>query len=175
MKKMVSLTVRWLTIALLGLLFASSPAFSAETATDFTLRDINGKEMTLSSLKGKVVVMSFWATWCGPCKEEMPHLEAMYKELAAKGLVVLSISTDDARSASRVKPFIMKMGYTFPVLLDRESTVISTYNPSKTLPYTVVVDRDGGVARRTSGYNPGDETELKAFLTKLIDGAPTGG
>jgi peroxiredoxin len=147
---------------------SASPAWSAETASDFTLRDINGTEQTLSSLKGSVVVLSFWATWCGPCKEEMPHLQAMYGEMKDKGLVVLSISTDDARSASKVKPFIMKMGYSFPVLLDRESTVIGAYNPSKTLPYTVVIDRAGNVVRRTSGYNPGDETELKTFLAGLV-------
>lgn len=167
--------LRWMALALLGCLLSLSPALAAETATDFTLRDINGKEMTLSQLKGKVVVMSFWATWCGPCKEEMPHLQAMFKELEAQGLVVLSISTDDARSASRVKPFIMKMGYTFPVLLDRESTVISSYNPSKTLPYTVVVDREGNVVRRTSGYNPGDENELKTFLTSTLSATPAAG
>lgn len=154
------------------LLIAGTAARAAETASDFTLRDVNGAEQTLSKLKGNVVVMSFWATWCGPCKEEMPHLQAMYDELKDKGLVVLSISTDDARSASRVKPFVAKMGYTFPVLLDRESTVIGAYNPSKTLPYTVVVDRDGNVVRRTSGYNPGDETELKAFLTTTLGNKP---
>jgi peroxiredoxin len=171
--------MRFMALAVLGSLLTmpawTEPAHAAETAADFTLRDINGAEMKLSSLKGKVVVLSFWATWCGPCKEEMPHLQAMYKELESQGLVVLSISTDDARSASRVKPFIMKMGYTFPVLLDRESTVISAYNPSKTLPYTVVVDRAGNVARRTSGYNPGDETELKTFLTGLLTGTAAGG
>lgn len=152
----------------LFVLFLSGSARAGETASDFTLRDVNGAEQTLSSLKGSVVVLSFWATWCGPCKEEMPHLQAMYKEMKDQGLVVLSISTDDARSASRVKPFVMKMGYTFPVLLDRESTVIGAYNPSKTLPYTVVVDRKGEVVRKTSGYNPGDETELKTFLAQQL-------
>jgi peroxiredoxin len=164
--------MRFMALVALGSLLAmpawSEPAQAAEVAADFTLRDIEGAETKLSSQKGKVVVLSFWATWCGPCKEEMPHLEAMYKELQGQGLVVLSISTDDPRSAARVKPFITKMGYTFPVLLDRESTVISAYNPSKTLPYTVVIDREGNVVRRTSGYNPGDETELKTFLTALL-------
>jgi peroxiredoxin len=154
----------------LAWLFASFPAYAGEAASDFTLRDVNGTEMTLSSLKGKVVILSFWATWCGPCKEEMPHLQAMYSELKDKGLVVLSIATDDARSASKVKPFVMSKGFTFPVLLDKESTVVGTYNPSKTLPYTVVIDKNGEVVRRTSGYNPGDEVELKTFLTGLVGG-----
>ena len=161
----------WLrTMAALMLLGAlsSAPAYAVDAAPDFTLRDLDGQEVSLSGLKGKVVVMSFWATWCGPCKEEMPHLFEMYKKYGEQGLVILSISTDDARSASKVKPFIMKMGYTFPVLLDRESTVVGTYNPAKTLPYTVVVDRDGNVAHRATGYNPGDEAELEQKLLPLL-------
>jgi len=146
----------------------SLPARAAEAASDFTLRDINGNPVTLSELKGKVVVLSFWATWCGPCKEEMPHMQAMYGKLAEQGLVVLSISTDDARSASKVKPYVMKMGYTFPVLLDRDATVIGAYNPSKTLPYTVVIDRSQQVVHRVSGYNPGDEVALASLVTTLV-------
>ncbi len=140
----------------------------AEPAPDFTLRDINGASVSLADFKGKVVVMSFWATWCGPCKEEMPHLQAMYNEKKDAGLVVLSISTDDARSASKVKPYIAKMGYNFPVLLDKESTVIATNNPSKTVPFTVVVDRAGQVNKKISGFNPGDEKALATLVDQLL-------
>jgi peroxiredoxin len=146
----------------------SLPARAVEAASDFTLRDVDGNAVTLSELKGKVVVLSFWATWCGPCKEEMPHMQEMYGRLSEQGLVVLSISTDDARSASKVKPYVKKMGYTFPVLLDRDSTVIGAYNPSKTLPYTVVIDRSQQVVHRVSGYNPGDEVALNTFVTNLV-------
>ena len=82
--------------------------------------------------------------------------------------MVLSIATDDARSASKVKPFIKKNAYSFPVLLDKDSSVIGTYNPSKTLPYTVVVDRQGDVAKMTSGYNPGDEVALEELVDSLL-------
>jgi peroxiredoxin len=156
---------RWMPALLL--LAMALPA-RAEPAPDFTLRDINGANVALSQHKGKVVVMSFWATWCGPCKEEMPHLQAMYDAKKDAGLVVLSISTDDARSASKVKPYIQKMGYGFPVLLDKESAVIATHNPSKTVPFTVVVDRAGQVHKRISGYNPGDETALAALVDELL-------
>jgi peroxiredoxin len=156
------------SLALAVFLGLSSPARAGESASDFTLRDIAGDNVTLAALKGKVVVLSFWATWCGPCKEEMPHLQKMHASLEKEGLAVLSISTDDARSASKVKPYIMKMGYTFPVLLDRDSTVIGAYNPSKTLPYTVVIDKQGQVVRRISGYNPGDEVELADFVGGLL-------
>jgi len=157
----------WMAVAALGL-FAPTVSFAADAASDFTLRDIDGKSVTLSELEGRVVVMSFWATWCGPCKEEMPHLQKMYAEHEADGLTVLSISIDDARSASRVKPFIKKNGYSFPVLLDRDSTVISAYNPAKTLPYTVLVNRSGEVFKKHSGYNPGDEVELLEEVKKLL-------
>lgn len=157
--------------ALVGAMLVAAPAaWSAEPAADFTLRDIDGAAHTLSELEGRVVVMSFWATWCGPCKEEMPHLQKIYADLEAKGLTVLSISIDDARSASRVKPFIKKNGYTFPVLLDRDATVISSYNPAKTLPYTVVVDREGNVVKKHSGYNPGDEEGLREEIEALLAG-----
>jgi peroxiredoxin len=157
---------RTMVAATLGLLWSVS-AFAADKAADFTLRDINGKEVHLHDYAGKVVVLSFWATWCGPCKEEMPHLQKMF---TGKGgdLVVLSISTDDARSASKVKPFIMSQGFTFPVLLDREASVIGTYNPSKTLPFTVVVDRQGNLAHVASGYNPGDEKGLETKIDALL-------
>jgi peroxiredoxin len=162
----------WFTVAAASAaLSATVPAFAADPASDFTLRDVDGQSVSLSTLRGNVVVMSFWATWCGPCKEEMPHLQKMYGELKEKGLTVLSISIDDARSASRVKPFIKTNGYTFPVLLDRDSTVIGSYNPSKTLPYTVVVDQKGEVVKRHSGFNPGDEVELRHFVDGLLAGA----
>ena len=106
----------------------------------------------------------------GPCKEEMPHLQKMYTEKKNDGFVVLSISTDDARSASRVKPYIKKMGYDFQVLLDKESKVIGTYNPAKTLPYTVVIDRSGDIAHVASGYNPGDEEKLAHLVDGLLKG-----
>ena len=154
----------------LGFTLLGAGVASAEPASDFSLRDLEGKSVSLSELKGKVVIMSFWATWCGPCKEEMPHLQKLYGELHDKGLTVLSIATDDARSASRVKPFIKKNGYSFPVLLDRDSTVIATYNPPKTLPYTVVIDQKGEVVKRHSGYNPGDEEELRHLVEGLLAG-----
>lgn len=168
--------MRWMALAALcmapvGALLPGT-ALAVDAATDFTLRDIDGKEVSLSGLRGKVVVLSFWATWCGPCKEEMPHLFEMHKKYGEQGLVILSISTDDARSASKVKPFIVKMGYTFPVLLDRDSTVVGAYNPAKTLPYTVVVDRAGNVVHRVTGYNPGDEAALEQMLQPLLAAAP---
>lgn len=150
------------------LLSASAWAAAGKPATDFSLRDINNTTHTLSQYKGSVVLLNFWATWCGPCQVEMPHLQKMHAELAAKGLVVLGISADDARSSSMVKPLVKNKGLTYTVLLDPQTSVVSQYNPSKTLPMNVLVDRQGNVANVFSGYNPGDEVALRAAVEALL-------
>ena len=164
----LSLTASLGAVAFAGVVAAEDAAVAAEPALDFTLRDINGEAVTLSSLKGKVVILSFWATWCGPCKEEMPHLQKMYTELKGQGLVVLSISIDDARTASQVKPWIMSKGYNFPVLLDKASEAVVKYNPGKTVPYTVVIGRDHQIVERHAGFTPGDEVKLKEKILGLL-------
>lgn len=160
----------------LGLALTATPALAGagDSAQGFSLRDIDNRPVALDDFDGQVVVISFWATWCGPCKEEMPHLEKMYKELKAQGFVVLSISADDARSASMVKPFIKRQRYTFPVLLDKQSKVTGMYNPAKTLPYTVLIGRDGKVAWQHAGYTPGDEEHLKELVLEELAKSASG-
>jgi len=155
--------------ALVGLQQPS--AIAADIAPGFTLRDLSGQSVSLSDYAGKVVLINFWATWCGPCKLEMPHLDKMDREFEAKGFEVLSISTDDVRGSSKVKPLIKKGGYGFTVLLDKETTVVSQYNPAKTLPYNVLVDREGRISKVYQGYNPGDEVGMIADVKALLDTA----
>lgn len=154
---------------------ASGPAQAQQAtgnlAPDFSLRDIDNNPVSLSDYKGKVVLMNFWATWCTPCMAEMPHLQAMYDGLKDQGFVVLSVSTDDARDASKVKPLVRAKRLTFPVVLDKDTAVVSQYNPAKTLPYTVLIDREGRVAKVHQGYNPGDETAMRAEVEALLAGA----
>ena len=147
---------------------AETPSASAP---DFSLRDINGKKVSLSDYKGSVVLLNFWATWCGPCQTEMPHLEAMYKELGSRKFVVLAISADDARNASKVKPLIKRNGFTFPVLLDKENSVVGVYNPESTLPYNVLINEKGEVIWRKASYAPGEEVELKAKVVEALAAA----
>lgn len=148
--------------------FFAGASFAGEAAPGFSLRDINGKEVSLDSYKGKVVLVNFWATWCGPCKLEMPHLDKMDRELEEKGFEVISISTDDARASSKVKPLVKRGGYGFTVLLDKDTTVVSQYNPAKTLPYNVLIDRAGNIHKVYQGYNPGDEVELRKEVEALV-------
>lgn len=175
---MSTLVPSFMTASARTLLAASAAAFVAlapasaqaagEQAPDFTLRDINNQEVSLSDYRGKVVLVSFWATWCGPCKVEMPHLDKLDAELEDRGFEVLSISTDDARAASTVKPYIKKNGYQFTVLLDKTTTVVSKYNPAKTLPYTAIIDREGRIAHVHMGYNQGDEVKIKEEVVALL-------
>jgi peroxiredoxin len=139
------------------------PVEGGGDATDFTLGDVDGKQVSLSQYLGKgAIVISFWATWCKPCKAEMPHLQKMYDAKKDKGFVVLAISIDRSDTEAEVAPFIKKEGFTFPVLLDTESRATSLYNPRGAAPYTVVISKSGKIVKQREGFNPGDEKQLEA-------------
>lgn len=162
---------RSILLAFFGLFLAFSPGIAralGELAPDFSLRDVDGRSLSLKSYAGNVVLVNFWATWCAPCQVEHKHLQAMYQELGPRGFVVLAVSADDARTQSQVKPLIKRNGYTFPVLLDTSTTVVSQYNPTKTLPYNVLIDRAGRIRYVHQGYNPGDEKGLRAEVEALL-------
>jgi peroxiredoxin len=110
-----------------------------QAAADFTLQDITGKSWTRSALTGKVVLVNFWATWCPPCRKEMPDLEKLYQEFKDRGLVVLAISDE---KGTTVKPFIEKARYTFPVLLDPNRATNTTYHIAG-IPNSFLYDRSG--------------------------------
>lgn len=106
---------------------------------DFTLTDLTGKSWTLSALKGKVVLVNFWATWCPPCRKEMPDLEVLYNRFKDKGFVVLSISDEDR---SKVDPFIAEHKYTYPILLDPGRKVNEAYKVDG-IPKNFIYNREG--------------------------------
>jgi peroxiredoxin len=106
---------------------------------DFTLKDLHGKKYTLSELRGKIVMVNFWATWCGPCRQEMPELDRLYAYFQTQGLVVLSI-TDE--SAFKVNSFIAPTGYHPPVLIDTGGAVHKLFH-IEGVPRTFIFDRDG--------------------------------
>jgi peroxiredoxin len=106
---------------------------------DFTLTDLQGKSWNLKQLRGKVVLVNFWATWCAPCRKEMPDLDALYKRFQPQGLVILAISDEDA---AKVQPFITEKKTTYPVLLDTGSKVTKLFGVDG-IPKTFVYDRAG--------------------------------
>jgi peroxiredoxin len=141
---------------------------------DFALRDLDGRMVRLSDHRGSVVLVNFWATWCVPCAAELPHLERLYQEYRDQGLVVLAVSMDGPESAANVPSFARRHGLTFPVLVDEETRVVGRYNPKRTAPFTMIVGRDGLVAKRREGYHAGDEVAIEEDIRGLLAGRDGG-
>jgi peroxiredoxin len=147
---------------------AREPTVVGAPASDFTLRDLDGRQVRLSDYTGKVVLLDFWATWCTPCAAELPHLEALYRARRDDGLVVLGVAMDGPESVAQVTPFARRYELSFPVLLDEETRVVNLYNPKRVAPMTVLIDRRGLVARVRNGYNAGDEKLIAADVAQLL-------
>ena len=135
----------------------SLPAQGDTLAPDFKTRDINGNLYTLSDHRGEIIVLNFWATWCNPCIAELPYLDSIDKMFSEQDVEVIAVSIDGARHASRVKSYVKSRKYGFTVLHDKSTEIVPQYNPSMTIPYTVVIDRKGNIVYTHSGYSPGDE------------------
>ncbi len=149
----------------------SSPATKSTAAKlpDFTLETIDGSQFTLSDHVGRdVIVMSFWATWCGPCKVELPHLDALYNEEKENGLVIVALAMDEPTTVAEVAPTAQRLGLTMPVALDTNQRAVALYNRSRSAPMTVVIDKQGRIVHQAAGYNPGDEVKLAQAVRTLL-------
>jgi peroxiredoxin len=134
-------------------------------APDFTLRSVGGSNLRLKEQRGQVVLLNFWATWCGPCREEMPHLNRLYEKYRASGFVLLGINVDDdVRNAAGTSN---RLGLRFPVLLDTDKTVSRLYELN-TMPSTVLIDRDGRVRYVHLGYKGGYEETYDKQIRELL-------
>jgi thiol-disulfide isomerase/thioredoxin len=152
----------------------SAPAAEQATVPNFVLKDLEGKDVSLSDLRESgPVVLSFWASWCKPCKVEHPHLEALRKEYEAAGLTVVAISIDDTRSVPKVKPYINTNKYGFKVLLDSNQRVLRQLQGTG-VPYVVVVSADGRRLYSHSGYREGDEKDLAQAVAEAMGGGDRG-
>jgi len=137
----------------------------AAAAPDFTLRSVDGPNLRLAEQRGRVVMVNFWATWCGPCRQEMPHLNKLYDKYRDSGFVLLGVNIDDnARAAIDLSA---KMGLKFPVLLDTDKTVSRLYDLGS-MPATVLIDRDGRVRHLHRGYRDGYELVYDQQLRALL-------
>jgi cytochrome c biogenesis protein CcmG/thiol:disulfide interchange protein DsbE len=132
----------------------------------FTVRDMNGRDVRMSDYKGKVILVNFWATWCGPCKHEIPAFVDLFNAYKDKGFVVLGISTDD--TPEQLKKFAQQMKMSYPVLVgsDREDIIDDAYGPMWGIPVSFLIAKDGTICHKYMGLVTKEqlERELKALL-----------
>jgi thiol-disulfide isomerase/thioredoxin len=145
-----------------------TPKLQGKVAPSFSLVDLTGKKVSLADFKGKPVLINFWATWCGPCKIEMPWFEEFNKKYAGQGLVILGVAADDA-SKTLIANTAQKLGVTYPVLL-KDDKVEDAYGGVSYLPESFYVDKTGKVMLETAGLNDdaGGKDEIEANIKKLI-------
>ena len=160
-------TVRLLALATLAVISGAVGAATtaASGAPDFTLPSIDGPNLRLQEQRGQVVMINFWATWCGPCRVEMPHLARLYDKYRGSGFTVLAVNIDEDpyKAASLAK----QLGMRVPVLLDREKKVSRLYDLS-TMPSTILVDREGRVRYVHRGYRDGYEETYDRQIRELL-------
>jgi len=134
---------------------------------DLTLKDLSGIEQSLTALKGRIVILNFWATYCVPCKKEMPDLAAIQNEFGALGLQVIGVSTDDPESQNKVVQFVKETKINFPIWLGGSTDHMHRFGLGAALPGTVVIGRDGRVKKVISGVI--DQALLRKQIEALLD------
>lgn len=154
-----------LIMAMLGSGAALAAVVPLSVAPDFTLRTVGGSNIRLQEQRGRVVLINFWATWCGPCKQEVPHLNRLYEKYHAAGFVLLGVNVDD--DVGNATAVALKLGIKFPVLFDTDKVVSHSYDLI-TMPSTVLIDRDGRVRYIHKGYLSGYEATYEKQIRELL-------
>ena len=156
-------------VALVFSVFAASSIASSgmegQLAPDFALKSSTGENLRLSEFRGDVVMINFWATWCGPCRQEMPLLDELYARYERVGFSLLGVNIDD--DSGRAMDMIEELGVNFPVLFDARKEVSQLYEV-EAMPVTVIVDRTGTVRFIHHGYKPGYEDKYMDQIRSLL-------
>ena len=140
-------------------------------APDFQARDLDGRPVSLAELRGEVVLLNVWATWCGPCRDEMPSMERLHRELAPQGLRIVAVSVDGAPGAlsagGNVAEFARELGLTFTIWHDPSGSVQRVYRTTG-VPESFVIDRDGVIQKKVIGGTEWDEGSHPELLRRLL-------
>jgi len=142
------------------------PQEKRTVARKFGLRDLDGKKRQLADLKGKLVVVNFWATWCGPCQQEMPAFTKVYAEYRDRGVEFVGAANEDQASRAKVKTFVKSLDIQFPIWLEASADHMEAFGVGPELPATVIVDQQGRLAARIKGVT--DEAQLRALIDRLL-------
>jgi thiol-disulfide isomerase/thioredoxin len=155
-------------VAMTAALLLSLPALAASSASpapQFTLAARGGRDVSLAQYHGQVVMINFWASWCGPCRQEMPLLESIYKKYKGAGFTLLGVNVEpDSKAADE---WLKQTPVSFPILYDRDSKVSKLYDVAG-MPSTAIIDRSGKLRMLHRGYKPGDENEYLDSIRALI-------
>ena len=147
---------------------AAPPASSSRAAApDFQLTGLDGKPLQLSSYRGKVVLLDFWATWCPPCRAEIPHFKELQTAYQGKGLEIIGIAMDQD-GPEGVKSFLQAEGVSYRVAMGN-AQVAQAYGGIRGIPTTFLIDKQGRISKVRDGYNPGDEVGLEEDVAKILD------
>lgn len=157
-------TILTLVATMLISLIANAGEISGP-APDFTLKSNSGKNLKLSEYRGQVVLLNFWASWCGPCRQEMPLLSNMQNKYSKLGFTILGVNVEEDSSAA--KKMLRDVKVTFPILYDTENKASKAYDVSA-MPSTVMIDRNGNMRYLHKGYKPGDEKAYVKWIKKLL-------
>jgi len=156
-----------LLVLLMAVLSPASVMAAAQQgpAPDFTLKSRSGENLKLSELRGEVVMVNFWASWCGPCRQEMPLLDQLYKRYQPMGFTILGVNVEEDTAAA--EKVLQEIPVSFPVLYDSKNQVSQQYGVSA-MPSTFLVDRDGKLRYLHKGYLPGYEEEYQKQIRELV-------
>ncbi len=150
-------------------LFAQDENKPGRKAPLFKLEDVDGKSVELKTEIGKgPILLSFWATWCKPCVEELAHFQKLFEDLKDTDFKMFGISIDSEKSMAKVKPYIKAKGFSFPVLLDPNSDVARSFY-ALNVPFSVLIDKKGNIYYSHSGYKKGDELLIKKKINELLN------
>lgn len=149
--------------------FAQPDPDGIRKGSNFKLENLEGDIVELQAELGDgPVLISFWATWCKPCIEELGEYKKIYNEFKDKGFKMFAISTDDERTVAKVKPFVKTKNYNFPVLLDTNSEVARLYY-AQAMPFSVILNKDGYIVYSHLGYMRGDELKVRDKISEMIN------
>lgn len=175
MKVLTAGSVLFVALALFALVvetaWAKSPsqqtikAVPAKVAPQFTLDDLDQNPRSLDEFRGKVVAINFWATWCPPCREELPSMQRVFSEYEGQGFIILGVNVGEEWDV--VAPFLDPLGLEFPILFDMDSGVLSQW-AAYGLPTTYILDRDGNITHRIDGGRDWDNPGFRAQLSEII-------
>lgn len=145
---------------------AASLCQATDVAPDFTLKSTQGSNLRLSEHRGEVILLNFWASYCGPCRQEMPQLDALQKRYNKLGFTVIGVNVEG--SSDLANKVLKDIPVTFPILLDDANHTVSASYKQQAMPMTVLIDRDGNMRYLHNGYKPGYEQDYEQQIKELI-------